>query len=102
MEADYDRKARESQVLSDIVVRWDRGLNQKHVVFFSYHNDARVMIGDELKLEYHGELHSQWEGIGTSRYPLPSPIPRSLSPVPELAPQVSYPPIILSLSLLLI
>ena len=34
MEADYDKKLKESQTQDDIVVRWDLGLNQKRVAWF--------------------------------------------------------------------
>eukprot|EP00039_Didymoeca_costata_P001888 m.55985 g.55985 ORF g.55985 m.55985 type:complete len:1105 (+) comp11014_c0_seq3:109-3423(+) len=64
MEADYDRKAKESQVVNELVVRWDVGLNQKRVVYFSYIHEQRLMVGDELRLEYNGELHSAWAGVG--------------------------------------
>lgn len=34
MEADYDKKLKESQTQDDIVVRWDIGLNQKRIAWF--------------------------------------------------------------------
>ena len=46
MEADYDRKAKESQVMTDTVVRWgDMGLNQKRVAYFTFNDDTRLMHG---------------------------------------------------------
>ncbi len=35
MEADDDRKLKESQTQGDIVVRWDLGLNKKRLAYFS-------------------------------------------------------------------
>ena len=65
LEADEDRHARESQVIPDLVIRWDIGLNQKRVAYFRWGQEARIMIGDELELNYRGELHRPWEGVGT-------------------------------------
>ncbi len=36
LEADYDRKLKESQTFNDITVRWDQGLNQKRVAYFNF------------------------------------------------------------------
>ena len=65
MEADYDKKAKEAQVQSDIVVRWEVNLTRKRIACFSFTHDSRLMHGDELRLKYSGELHKPWEGIGT-------------------------------------
>lgn len=35
IEADYDRRLKESQTQTDIVVRWDIGLNQKRIAYFT-------------------------------------------------------------------
>lgn len=68
MEADYDKKLKESQSQEGIVVRWDIGLNQKRIAFFQFpkfeQGDFRLAMGDELRLRYRGELHSPWEGAG--------------------------------------
>ena len=40
MEADYDRRARESQTIPDLVIRWDEGLNQKKIAYFSYFSES--------------------------------------------------------------
>ena len=68
IEADYDKKLKESQTQSDINVRWDIGLNQKRVAWFCLpkleSGEVRLAVGDELRLRYQGELHRAWEGIG--------------------------------------
>lgn len=35
LEADYDRKLKESQTQDNIVVRWDVGLNKKRIAYFT-------------------------------------------------------------------
>ena len=62
IEADYDKKLKESQTQTDITVRWDFGLNQKRVAWFC--GDVRLAVGDEPRLRYQGELHKTWEGVG--------------------------------------
>lgn len=44
LEADYDKKLKESQTQDNIVVRWDVGLNKKRIAFFHLPkaNDGRV------------------------------------------------------------
>ena len=68
-EADYDRKIKEAQTQDGIIVRWDRGLNQKHTAWFFLPKlemgDVRLAIGDEIRLSYRGELHEHW---GTSNF----------------------------------
>nr|CAG8560345.1 6008_t:CDS:10 [Entrophospora candida]CAG8610265.1 4103_t:CDS:10 [Entrophospora candida] len=68
MEADYDKKLKESQTQDDIVVRWDIGLNQKRIAWFYLpkleSGEVRLAVGDELRLRYRGELHQPWECIG--------------------------------------
>jgi len=34
LEADYDKKLKESQTQDNIVVRWDVGLNKKRITYF--------------------------------------------------------------------
>ncbi|CAG8486864.1 9789_t:CDS:10, partial [Acaulospora colombiana] len=63
MEADYDKKLKESQTQDDIIVRWDLGLNQKRVAWF-YLPKLESGVGDELRLRYRGELHQSWECVG--------------------------------------
>ena len=36
LEADYDRKLKESQTQDNIVVRWDVGLNKKKIAYFHF------------------------------------------------------------------
>lgn len=68
IEADYDKKLKESQTQEGLVVRWDRGLNQKHVAWFYLpkleSGEVRLAAGDELRLKYQGELRRHWEGVG--------------------------------------
>ncbi|KAF9028563.1 ATP dependent helicase [Hymenopellis radicata] len=68
IEADYDKRLKESQTQTDITVRWDLGLNQKRVAWFGLpkleSGEVRLAVGDELRLRYSGELHKAWEGVG--------------------------------------
>ncbi|KDQ07256.1 hypothetical protein BOTBODRAFT_613657 [Botryobasidium botryosum FD-172 SS1] len=68
IEADYDKRLKESQTQTDIVVRWDLGLNKKRVAWFNLpkleSGEVRLAVGDELRLRYAGELHKPWEGVG--------------------------------------
>ncbi|KZT55083.1 P-loop containing nucleoside triphosphate hydrolase protein [Calocera cornea HHB12733] len=68
IEADYDKRLKESQTQTDIVVRWDLGLNQKRVAWFCMpkleSGEVRLAVGDELRLRYDGEMHKPWEGVG--------------------------------------
>ncbi|KAK0482608.1 RNA helicase-domain-containing protein [Armillaria novae-zelandiae] len=68
IEADYDKRLKESQTQTDIIVRWDLGLNQKRVAWFCLpkleSGEVRLAVGDELRLRYAGELHKAWEGVG--------------------------------------
>jgi hypothetical protein len=68
IEADYDKKLKESQTQTDVVVRWDVGLTQKRVAWFVLpkleSGEVRLAAGDELRLEYRGEMREEWEGFG--------------------------------------
>ncbi|EDQ92857.1 uncharacterized protein MONBRDRAFT_650, partial [Monosiga brevicollis MX1] len=72
LEAEYDRRMKESQTCDGIAVRWDMGLNKKHTAFFTlpslrvshFRQDLKVMVGDELRLKYAGELSRPWQGEG--------------------------------------
>ncbi|KAK4336819.1 hypothetical protein RND71_043940 [Anisodus tanguticus] len=58
MEADYDKKLKESQTQENIKVRWDIGLNKKIIAYFNIiKSDSyiRLMHGDELRLTYVGD-----------------------------------------------
>jgi len=68
LEADYDKKLKESQTYENIDVRWDVGLNKRIIAYFvlplGTDSDLRLMQGDELKLKYIGDLHRPWTGEG--------------------------------------
>ncbi|KZC14447.1 Regulator of nonsense transcripts 1 like protein [Dufourea novaeangliae] len=67
LEADYDKRLKESQTQENIEVRWDVGLNKKTIAYFMLaktDGDMKLMHGDELRLRYLGELHKPWSGIG--------------------------------------
>ncbi|KAI5480920.1 ATP-dependent helicase NAM7 [Pseudohyphozyma bogoriensis] len=68
IEADYDKRLKESQTQEGIVVRWDMGLNQKRIAWFNLpkleSGEVRLAVGDELRLRYNGEMHKAWEGLG--------------------------------------
>jgi regulator of nonsense transcripts 1 len=67
MEADDDKKLKESQTQGDIEVRWDLGLNKKRLAYFCLpkaNEEMRLMPGDELRLRYAGEGHKPWSGVG--------------------------------------
>ena len=68
IEADYDRKLKEAQSQDGLVVRWDLGLNNKHLASFVLPKlelgDVKLAVGDEMRLKYTGELRPKWEGVG--------------------------------------
>ncbi|BGP53780.1 hypothetical protein JCM8202_005552 [Rhodotorula sphaerocarpa] len=68
IEADYDKRLKESQTQEGLVVRWDMGLNQKRIAWFNLpkleSGEVRLAVGDELRLRYHGELHKAWDALG--------------------------------------
>ncbi|KAF2710235.1 hypothetical protein K504DRAFT_254931 [Pleomassaria siparia CBS 279.74] len=68
IEADYDRKLKESQSQDQLVVRWDMALNNKHTASFILPKlelgDVKLAVGDEMRLRYTGELRPHWEGVG--------------------------------------
>ncbi|XP_067642224.1 regulator of nonsense transcripts 1 homolog isoform X1 [Eurosta solidaginis] len=67
LEAEYDKKLKESQTQEGIEVRWDVGLNKKTIAYFTLaktDSDMKLMHGDELRLRYVGELHKAWSEIG--------------------------------------
>lgn len=67
MEADNDKRLKESQTQENIVIRWDVGLNKKHIAYFHLpknDSDLKLMHGDELRLRYLGDLHKPWSAIG--------------------------------------
>uniref|UniRef100_A0A673BRR1 ATP-dependent helicase RENT1 n=1 Tax=Sphaeramia orbicularis TaxID=375764 RepID=A0A673BRR1_9TELE len=78
LEADYDKKLKESQTQDNITVRWDLGLNKKRIAYFTLpktdsgnclyfsliFSHMRLMQGDEICLRYKGDLAPPWKGIG--------------------------------------
>jgi regulator of nonsense transcripts 1 len=68
IEADYDRKLKEAQSEDGLVIRWDYGLNNKHLASFVLPKielgDVKLAVGDEMRLKYKGELRPMWEGVG--------------------------------------
>jgi regulator of nonsense transcripts 1 len=68
IEADYDRKLKEAQSQDNLIVRWDLGLNNKHLASFVLPKlelgDVKLAVGDEMRLRYSGELRPPWEGVG--------------------------------------
>ena len=68
MESDYDKKLKEAQSEDGLQVRWDYGLNNKHLASFILpkieSGDVKLAVGDEMRLKYKGELRPAWEGVG--------------------------------------
>ncbi|KAJ3132372.1 ATP-dependent helicase NAM7 [Physocladia obscura] len=68
LEAEHDRKMKEAQTQDNVVVRWDVGLNQKLVAYFTLlkleQGEVKLAVGDELLLRYRGELSREWESKG--------------------------------------
>lgn len=71
MEADNDRKMKESQTQENISIRWDFGLNKKRNAVFSVatiESELRLVPGDEIRLSLGAgsrALHGRaWEGTG--------------------------------------
>jgi regulator of nonsense transcripts 1 len=68
IEADYDKRLKESQTQTDITVRWDIGLNQKRIAYFTLpkleSGEVKLATGDELRLKFSVELPKPWDGTG--------------------------------------
>jgi len=68
MEAEHDRKLKESQRYEGINVRWEYGLNKRMTAFFTLpagaDTELRLMHGDELRIRYAGDIHPPWQGVG--------------------------------------
>mmetsp|Transcript_44279 Transcript_44279/g.96215 ORF Transcript_44279/g.96215 Transcript_44279/m.96215 type:complete len:1084 (-) Transcript_44279:275-3526(-) len=65
MEADYDKKVKESQTQENVVVRWDIGLNKKRIAYFHFtkeDNEARLVPGDELRLRLNSSAYANLGG----------------------------------------
>lgn len=86
IEADYDKRIKESQTENDIIIRWDMGLNQKRLAWFSMpkleSGEVRLAVWDELRLKFNGMMsngmgalkgmqalgngtYKGWEGVGS-------------------------------------
>ena len=65
LEADYDKKLKESQTQDNIVVRWDVGLNKKRIAFFHLPkaNDGKTFF---CTLIIHEELEKQLKILNDS------------------------------------
>lgn len=67
IEAEYDRKQKESQGQENITVTWDLGLSKRHLVSFFVNDSStslRIMIGDEMSIRYEGNEGNPWRGTG--------------------------------------
>ncbi|SPQ20996.1 eca76333-605f-4abb-92be-fccacf2a050c [Thermothielavioides terrestris] len=68
MESDYDKKLKEAQSEDNLQVKWDYGLENKHVAIFVLpkieSGDVKLAVGDEMRLKYKGDLRPPWEGVG--------------------------------------
>ena len=67
LEADNDKKLKESQTQENMEVRWDLGLNKKRLAYFHLakdDSDLKVMHGDELRLRYMGDSKQAWSTVG--------------------------------------
>ncbi|XP_063703099.1 regulator of nonsense transcripts 1 homolog [Culicoides brevitarsis] len=67
LEAEYNKRLKESQTQDNVEVRWDVGLNRKSIAFFTLakvDSDMKLMHGDELRLRYVGEMGKNWSGVG--------------------------------------
>ncbi|TKR93806.1 hypothetical protein L596_008196 [Steinernema carpocapsae] len=69
LEADYDKKSKESLTQAVGQVRWDYALNKKVLALFhlpKFHDgNMKLMIGDELKLKHHQTANgSEWSAVG--------------------------------------
>jgi regulator of nonsense transcripts 1 len=73
LEAEYDRKLKESQRQEDVSVRWETGLSRKKIAIFNFRNGDENELkllnpGDELRLRLDQtsarRYKSNWDGIG--------------------------------------
>lgn len=63
LEADYDKSLKESQKLTEILVQWETGLNQRKLANFTLPNveEFRIVPGDEVIVSH--QL-SKWSALG--------------------------------------
>ena len=62
LEADYDRKLKESQTQDNIVVRWDVGLNKKKIAYFPFAktNEGKSQIQSLTNFVYGLHTHIEF------------------------------------------
>ena len=67
LEAEYDKRVKDSSTQHNITVRWDVGLNRKKLAIFKLSRqddaDLRLVVGDELQLKHSGG-DEEWIGAG--------------------------------------
>ncbi|THD20660.1 Regulator of nonsense transcripts 1 [Fasciola hepatica] len=69
LEAEYDKKIKESLKLENVVIRWETALNRCHVAYFRVPGanegpELRIMHGDELIVRHYNKPSSDWSGVG--------------------------------------
>jgi regulator of nonsense transcripts 1 len=69
IEAEYDKKLKESQAQDNISVSWDMGLSKRHLVSFYLSKmdfaDMKISVGDGLRIKYEGvSLKKPWDATG--------------------------------------
>ena len=67
LEADYDKKMKESETQENISVTWDTSLNRKKIARFRFNRDEseyRLMAGDELRISLMLYTGKKWESSG--------------------------------------
>ncbi|GIY41626.1 regulator of nonsense transcripts 1 [Caerostris darwini] len=67
LEAEHDRKRKESQSQEVSSVRWEMDPSKKMIAHFTLaesDTDMRVKYGDELRLRYVGGQRKPWSGVG--------------------------------------
>ena len=72
LEAEYDRKLKESQRQEGVSVRWESGFSKRKVAVFKFPNrdeqELRILIGDELRLSLDRtsamQFGKSWDGVG--------------------------------------
>lgn len=68
VEAEYDKKLKESQAQDDVSVTWDLGLSKRYLVSFFLSKfdfaDMKISVGDELKIKLNDGSKKPWESTG--------------------------------------
>ena len=65
LNADYEKKMKEGQKISNVSIHWNVGLD-KISAFFMVENDGDLLLkpGDELRIRYMGDEQNLWSGVG--------------------------------------